>query len=109
MSSSDLDSVADAAAVGGFILDGFPRTTAQAAALEAHRGGVHAPTTVVNVKLDRDVIVAKLLGRRVCRECGTSYNVASVKDEARGIDMPAMAPPAACESKLETVLTTRRK
>ena len=45
--------------------------------------------------------MAKLLGRRVCRECGTSYNVASVKDDARGIDMPAMAPPAACESKLE--------
>ena len=84
----------------GFILDGFPRTTAQAAALEAHRGGLHAPTTVVNVQLDKDVIVAKLLGRRVCTDCGTSYNVATVKDDERGIDMPAMAPPSSCASKM---------
>lgn len=85
----------------GFILDGFPRTISQASALESYREGLHAPTTVVNVLLDEDVIVAKLLGRRVCCECGASYNVANVRDDDRGIDMPAMAPPAECEMKLE--------
>ena len=100
-SSVTADASSSSSSSFGFILDGFPRTTAQAAALEAHRGGLHAPTTVVNVQLDQDVIVAKLLGRRVCPDCGTSYNVAAVKDDARGIDMPAMAPPPACASKVE--------
>ena len=40
------------------------------------------------------------MGRRVCTECGTSYNVASVVDLERGYDMPAMLPPKECKDTL---------
>jgi adenylate kinase len=84
----------------GFILDGFPRTIGQASALQAHNSGALGPTTVVNVDLAHDVITQKLMGRRVCAGCGTSYNVASVFDKERGYDMPAMPPPPACADTL---------
>ena len=86
----------------GYILDGFPRTLGQAEALANYDGGSLAPTTVVNVNLATDVIIEKLLGRRVCLNCGTSYNLANVRDEERGYDMPALLPPAACANTLTT-------
>jgi adenylate kinase len=55
----------------GVILDGFPRTTAQAQALEA-------TTTVdlaINIALGRDEVVRRLSARRVCRACGKIYNL----------------------------------
>ena len=100
----------------GYILDGYPRTLAQAESLATFPSipssdsdnnvdddGVLqslTPTTVINLSLATDVIVEKLMGRRVCTECGTSYNVASVVDLERGYDMPAMLPPKECEDML---------
>ncbi len=84
----------------GYILDGFPRTIGQASALQEYDAGALAPTTVVNIDLAHDVITQKLLGRRVCAECGTSYNIASVIDETRGYHMPAMPPPPHCLGKM---------
>ncbi|MEG0769364.1 MAG: adenylate kinase [Ruthenibacterium sp.] len=56
----------------GFILDGVPRTVAQAAALESM--GV-AIDKVVDIEVLDDVIVKRLSGRRVCSACGTSYHL----------------------------------
>jgi len=55
----------------GFVLDGFPRTVAQAEALER----ISALDAVVNIDLSRDEVVRRLTARRVCRSCGTIYNV----------------------------------
>ena len=85
----------------GYILDGFPRTIAQAESLSKYRNGELNPTTVVNINLATDVIVQKLAGRRVCTGCGTSYNLTSVVDVERGYDMPAMLPDDACLETLE--------
>jgi len=61
---------------GGFILDGFPRTLAQAVALKQlmdHEGlGL---TAVVNYELPEAEIVARLGGRRTCEKCKTVYHV----------------------------------
>lgn len=57
---------------GGFILDGFPRTIAQAEALE--KMGVKIDK-VVNIYVSDDDIVERMSGRRVCSSCGTSYHV----------------------------------
>ena len=84
----------------GFILDGFPRTTAQAKALEEYNAGEEAPTTVVNIILPEDAIIAKLLGRRSCTKCGASFNLAAVYDEETGLDMPAIPAPDECHSYL---------
>ena len=57
---------------GGFILDGVPRTVAQAEALE--QMGV-VIDKVVDLEVADEVIMKRLSGRRVCSECGASYHV----------------------------------
>ena len=64
-------------AAAGFILDGYPRTTAQAAHLlswfEAHR----IQEVVIYLSIDYNTVIARLRGRRQCPQCGTLYNVLS--------------------------------
>lgn len=59
----------------GWILDGFPRTTAQAAALDAmlHDMGITL-TAVLNISADKDDLVKRISGRYVCRSCGASFH-----------------------------------
>jgi adenylate kinase len=60
----------------GFILDGFPRTQAQAEALDAALDDMARPLdAVVEIDVDRDVIVGRLTARRTCRECGKVYSL----------------------------------
>lgn len=61
---------------GGFILDGFPRTTAQAEALEKVLEEVGYPlTAVLNFSVSEDLLVRRLSLRRTCRECGRIYHL----------------------------------
>lgn len=70
---------------GGFILDGFPRTLAQAVALQDLIKGreldLHA---VLNYTLKDDEIVARLAGRRTCGECKTVYHVSDRPPKVEG-------------------------
>lgn len=63
----------------GFILDGFPRTVPQAEALDAglkQRGlSVRA---VIDFQLGDDVIIRRIVSRRVCSDCGATYNTVSM-------------------------------
>lgn len=56
--------------VGGFILDGYPRTVEQAKALE-HIAKIDA---IINMDVPERVIVERLSNRRICRNCGAIYN-----------------------------------
>lgn len=60
----------------GFLLDGFPRTLAQAEALDdtLKTMGIELDG-VINIAVPRDKLMARLTGRRVCRGCGASYHV----------------------------------
>jgi adenylate kinase len=61
----------------GFILDGFPRTTGQAQALDAILHDFSAPIDrVIAFRVDDEAVVARLSGRRTCRECQAMYHVA---------------------------------
>jgi adenylate kinase len=60
-----MDRVGREDASGGFILDGFPRTIAQAKALEERFGGAGLDATVV-IDVDPDEVVRRISGRRVC-------------------------------------------
>ncbi len=61
---------------GGFLLDGFPRTVAQAEALERLLKTEDLPlTAVVNYELPIDKIVERLAGRRVCSSCKSVFNM----------------------------------
>ena len=56
----------------GFVLDGFPRTIAQAEALDAM--GVRIDK-VIDIEVSDDRIAARMSGRRVCEKCGASYHL----------------------------------
>ena len=66
----------------GFILDGVPRTLAQAEALEAR--GVRIDH-VVSIEIDDSEIEGRMTGRRVCSKCGASYHVVANPPKAEGI------------------------
>ena len=66
----------------GFILDGFPRTIAQAEALD--NMGVSIDR-VLDINVADDVIASRLSGRRVCEACGSSYHLVSKKPAVEGV------------------------
>lgn len=60
----------------GFLLDGFPRTLSQAEALEELLSGLGRKLDhVINLKVDRNKLLARLTGRRICKSCGSTYHV----------------------------------
>lgn len=67
----------------GFILDGFPRTVAQARALDALLAKRGQPLdAVLHIDVPEPVLVKRLSGRRVCRGCGTMFHTALDGDGA---------------------------
>ena len=66
----------------GYILDGVPRTIAQAEALE--KAGVKFDA-VVSIEISEDEILRRMSGRRVCEACGSSYNVEAVPPRVEGV------------------------
>lgn len=66
----------------GYILDGVPRTIAQAEALEKAGIGFDA---VVSIEISEEEILSRMSGRRVCGACGSSYNVVAIPPRVEGI------------------------
>ena len=66
---------------GGFILDGVPRTLAQAEALQER--GVEIDH-VVSIEIDDSVIEGRMTGRRVCGSCGASYHIEANPSKVEG-------------------------
>ena len=66
----------------GFILDGVPRTLAQAEALEARNVRIDH---VISIEIDDSVIAGRMTGRRVCSKCGASYHVTANPPKTEGI------------------------
>ena len=61
----------------GFLLDGFPRTPAQADALDEMLQKLGQKLdAVVNIEVPLDKLMVRLTGRRVCKTCGATYHVA---------------------------------
>jgi adenylate kinase len=62
-------------AAPGFVLDGFPRTVPQAEALDVMLASIERDLQLaIDVQVPEDVLVVRLSGRRVCRECGATYH-----------------------------------
>lgn len=63
-------------AASGFILDGFPRTIAQAEALQAILEDMGRKIDrVISLEVQEEKLVLRLTGRRMCKECGESFHV----------------------------------
>ncbi|KAA0798495.1 adenylate kinase [Bacillus sp. BB56-3] len=62
--------------VRGFLLDGFPRTVAQASALEEIMKDLGKKIDyVLNINVDSGLLLKRLTGRRICKECGATYHL----------------------------------
>jgi len=76
----------------GFLLDGFPRTVSQAESLDEYmqKKGIQLDAAL-NIEVDKDVLIERFTGRRVCEQCDATYNVkfsppkeSGVCDKCRG-------------------------
>ena len=66
----------------GYILDGVPRTIAQAEALE--KAGI-VFDDVVSIEISDEKMMERMSGRRVCEACGASYHLVAVPPKAEGV------------------------
>ena len=66
----------------GFILDGVPRTIAQAAAME--KAGITFDA-VISIEIADETIMQRMSGRRVCESCGASYHLVAVPPKTPGV------------------------
>lgn len=70
----------------GFILDGFPRTLAQAIALESELSSLGRTIDfVVNIEVSDEEVVRRISGRRICRSCGKPYHVEFNPPKVEGV------------------------
>lgn len=71
----------------GFLLDGFPRTRAQAEALEPAlaESGLGDLTGVISIEIDPEAVIKRMGGRRVCRNCGAPYHVEFAPTKVEGV------------------------
>lgn len=94
----------------GFLLDGFPRTIPQAEALDeglAKRG--LKLDRVLNIDVDKDSLVKRLSGRRVCPNCGASYHIDNNPSKVEGICDVCQTPVIQREDDKEQTVLDRIK
>ena len=82
------DRLSEADCANGFILDGVPRTIAQAEAIE--KMGIRIDK-VLELSVADDVIVNRMGGRRVCEKCGASYHIVNKRARSRACATTAAA------------------
>jgi adenylate kinase len=60
----------------GFMLDGFPRTGLQAKALDDELKSLETfLDVVINIEVNYDLLIERITGRRICKDCGATYHV----------------------------------
>ena len=70
----------------GFLLDGFPRTVTQAKALDDHLAVKDKKIDhVLDIKVEKEELISRLTGRRVCRNCGATYHAVNIPPKEEGI------------------------
>ena len=70
----------------GFLLDGFPRTVYQAEKLDEFLKEHDSKIDVVlNLAVEKDELITRLTGRRVCKVCGASFHIVSVPPKEEGV------------------------
>jgi adenylate kinase len=70
----------------GFLLDGFPRTIYQADALEdALKGMGQSLDYVINIRVKKELLVERAVGRRICKNCGQTYHMSFNKPSKEGV------------------------
>ena len=70
----------------GFLLDGFPRTVHQAEELDKflHAKG-KSVNHVINISVEKEELIRRLIGRRVCKNCGATYHIDTMRPKVDGV------------------------
>ncbi len=70
----------------GFILDGFPRTLDQAIALDVvlQELGINS-VHVIDITMEPELLVSRITGRRICKNCGATYHVTNLPSKVEGV------------------------
>lgn len=70
----------------GFLLDGFPRTIFQAEKLDEFLSESNMKMDIViNLKVEKEALIKRLTGRRVCKDCGASYHIVNIPPKKEGV------------------------
>lgn len=70
----------------GFLLDGFPRTIFQAEKLDEFLSESNQKMDIViNLKVEKEALIKRLTGRRVCKGCGASYHIVNIPPKKEGV------------------------
>jgi len=94
----------------GFILDGFPRTVAQADALEALMKKLEAKIDkVLFFEVPQDLFMDRLTGRRVCKQCGALYHIVSKPTAKEGVCDSCGGPVVQRDDDKPEAISTRLK
>ena len=76
----------------GFLLDGFPRTVFQAEKLDEFLAAQGKKVDhVLDIDVDKDELMVRLTGRRVCKTCGASFHIVNIPPKVEGIWESAVA------------------
>ena len=69
----------------GFLLDGFPRTVDQADSLDTELKNLdYALDKVLNIYVDKNALIERAVGRRICKSCGATYHISFNKPKEEG-------------------------
>ena len=69
-----------------FLLDGYPRTVAQAEALDDMLNHMNSRlTAVINIVVDKEAILERMVGRRVCKDCELTYHTKFKPPKVKGV------------------------
>lgn len=70
----------------GFLLDGFPRTIFQAEKLDEFLSESNLKMDIViNLEVEKEALIKRLTGRRVCKDCGASYHIVNIPPKKEGV------------------------
>ncbi len=70
----------------GFLLDGFPRTVFQAEKLDEFlKAHGQKLDVVIDIEVEKQELLTRLTGRRVCKKCGASYHIVNIPPKKEGI------------------------
>ena len=70
----------------GFLLDGFPRTVNQAQSLDKVLESLNGKIDkVINIQVDKNNLVERAVGRRICKKCGATYHISFNPSKSEGI------------------------
>ncbi|QQY79394.1 adenylate kinase [Keratinibaculum paraultunense] len=70
----------------GFLLDGFPRTVNQGEALDKELSNMGLKLDkVINLNVEKEILIERITGRRICKDCGATYHIKFNPPAKKGI------------------------